>query len=75
MWHNFNFVDKKAFVTLYKATIRPHLEYASSISSPYTWKQAEEIQHRATKRVAMLRNLPYKEWLKSYTYPLSYTEG
>ena len=52
--------------------IRPHLEYASSIWSPHTWKQAEEIekiQRRATKRVAELRELPYEERLKALHLP------
>ena len=43
MWRSFSYVDKKVFVTLYKSMIRPHLEYAASIWSPHTWKQAEEI--------------------------------
>ena len=59
-------------VTLYKSMIRPHLEYAAWIWSPHTWKQAEEIekiQRRATKRVAVLRDLPYEERLKALKLP------
>ena len=71
MWHSFNYVDKKVLVTLYKSMIRPNLEYAGSIWSPHTWKQAEEIeiQRGATKRVAMLCDLPYKERLKALHLP------
>ena len=67
MWCSFNNVAKKVFVMLCKSMIRPHLEYASSVWSPHTWKQAEEIekiQRRATKRVAVLRDLPFEEQLK-----------
>ena len=72
MWCSFSYVDKKVFVTLYKSMIRPHLEYAASIWSPHTWKQAEEIekiQRWATKRVAVLRDLPYEERLKALKLP------
>ena len=72
MWRSFSYVDKKVFVTLYKSMIRPHREYAASIWSPHTWKQAEEIekiQRRATKRVAVLRDLPYQERLKALKLP------
>ena len=72
MWRSFSYVDKKVFVTLYKSMIRPHLEYAASIWSPHTWKQAEEIkkiQRRATKRVAVLRDLPYEERIKALKLP------
>ena len=72
MWRSFSYVDKKVFVTLYRSMIRPHLEYAASIWSPHTWKQAEEIekiQRRATKRVAVLPDLPYEERLKALKLP------
>ena len=31
----FNYLDKSTFLTLYKALLRPHLEYAQCIWSPY----------------------------------------
>lgn len=72
MWRSFSYVDKKVLVTLYKSMIRPHLEYASSVWSPHTWKLAEEIekiQRRATKRVATLRDHPYEQRLQSLCLP------
>jgi len=30
------FLDKDAFITLYKALVRSHLEYAVQVWSPYT---------------------------------------
>jgi len=32
---NFQHVDKVAFVLLYKALVRSHLEYANTVWSPY----------------------------------------
>jgi len=32
---NFINVDCKTFISLYKALVRPHLEYANSVWSPY----------------------------------------
>ena len=32
---NFIYMDSKTFVMLYKALVRPHVEYANSIWSPY----------------------------------------
>ena len=64
---NFIHVDCYTFILLYKALVRPHLEYANSVWSPYKKKcdieQVEKIQRRATKVVFSLRKLPYKERL------------
>ena len=32
---NFIYMDKNTFVLLYKAMVRPHLEYANSVWCPY----------------------------------------
>ena len=32
---NFIYMDCKTFILLYKALVRPHLEYANSVCSPY----------------------------------------
>ena len=32
---NFIYVDKNTFILLYKAMVRPHLEYANSVWCPY----------------------------------------
>jgi len=60
---NFINMDCKTFILLYKALVRPHLEYANSVWSPYKrsdTEQIEKIQKRATKLVITLRKLPYK---------------
>jgi len=65
---NFINMDCKTFILLYKALVRPHLEYANSVWSPYKKndiEQIEKIQRRATKLVITLRKLPYKNRLIS----------
>ena len=59
-------MDSRTFVMLYKALVRPHVEYANSIWSPYKKgdiKAIEKVQKRPTKLVISLKTLPYKERL------------
>ena len=54
-------------VPLYKAIVRPHLEYCIHACRPYLRKDVdmlEEIQRRATKLIPGLRDLRYVERLK-----------
>ena len=48
---NYIYMDCKTFILLYKALVRPHLEYANSVWSPYRKsdiEQIEKVQKRAT---------------------------
>ena len=69
---SFSFMDKEMFLPLYKALIRPHLEYATVVWSPFLKKDIfliENVQRRATKIVRYIRNLSYEERLKHLGLP------
>ena len=54
------------FNLLYKAYIRPHIEYCIQVWSSYLKKDIEcleGVRKRATKLVGSLRNKPYDERL------------
>ena len=65
--HTFNHKGKKLIIPLYKAIVRPHLEYCIQAWRPYRKKDIdtlERIQRRATKMIPELRDLSYEERLK-----------
>ena len=58
---SFVYMDKEIFLTLYKALIRPILDYGNSVYYPTTKKSKhiiENVQRRATKIVPQLKDLP-----------------
>ena len=60
-------INKKMFLNLYTALVRPLLEYCVQVWSPHLWKhinRIESVQRRATRMVPELRELPYEERLK-----------
>ena len=68
----FKYLDDDMMKTLYKALVRPHLEYASTVWSPYKMKEKkliEGVQRRATKLLPYLRNKPYDERLRHLGLP------
>ena len=59
-------------VPLYKALVRSHLDYATSIWSPYKQKYKdaiESVQRRATKQLPGMKDIPYEERLKRLKLP------
>jgi ribonuclease P/MRP protein subunit RPP40 len=63
----FNYLDEENFVLLYKAFVRPHLEYGNVVWSPHKVEQItalENVQRRATKLVPTIKDLPYEERLR-----------
>ena len=51
---------------LYKSLVRPHLEYCISAWSPYYVKERallERVQHRFTRMVPAMKDLPYEDRL------------
>ena len=72
MKRNFKFLDEISLTKLYKALVRPHLEYAQSVWSPHfitDKKIIENVQRRATKLIPRLKNLSYEERLKELNLP------
>ena len=59
------------FCLLYKALVRPQLEYANSVWNPHSKDDIEiiEVQMRATKLVESVKHLSYKDRLKKLEIP------
>ena len=58
--------EKQLIVLLYKAIVRPHLEYCIQARRPYRKKdidKLERVQRRATKMIPELRDLSYENRL------------
>ena len=69
---SFTYLDKKSFVKLYTALVRPHLEYAQCVWSPHLKKyqdMLEKVQERATKLVDHMNGIEYSERLKILNLP------
>ena len=64
---NISYKEKSLIVPLYKAIVRPHLDYYIQAWSPYIRKDMdmlEQIQRRANKLIPGLRYIRYEERLK-----------
>ena len=64
----FSFKSQDVMLRLYKSLVRPHLEFSISAWSPYYSKDKhllERVQHRFTRMIPGLRQLPYEKRLES----------
>ena len=62
----FLFLNKEIFLKLYKAMVRPHLEYGNIIWYPHFKRQSvsiERVQRRATKLLQECYNMSYEDRL------------
>lgn len=69
---SFRHLSCLVFVRLFKALVRPHLEYAATVWSPHLKKDIkliENVQRRATKQVTGLRELSYEDRLRRLNIP------
>ena len=68
---SFSYLDIQSFRWLFKAMVRPHLEYAQSVCSRFRKDivTIEGFQRRATKMLPGLKKLSYKEKLKKLDLP------
>ena len=65
-------MDETSFLTLYKGVIRPLIEYATTVWSPYKKGQInaiENVQRRATNLIPGLHNMTYEERLQHLKLP------
>ena len=73
---SFTYMDEDMFRTLYSTMVRPILEYAQVIWSPWLKKHIntlEAVQRRATKLVPHIRDKTYEDRLRHLDlYSLSY---
>ena len=68
----FECLDHDTIPTLFKALVRPHLEYANSVWSPRYKKDdiaLEKVQRRATKMIKEIKDLPYGKRLEILKLP------
>jgi len=69
---SFEYITKDTLPVLYKALVRPIIEYGNIVWGPFfnqDIKRIESIQRRATRIVPSLAALPYVERLKSLKLP------
>ena len=70
--HNVTNRDKYIMVPLFKALVRPILEYANAVWCPFLKKdkdKVEKVQRRFTKRIKGMNELSYEERLKALKLP------
>ena len=70
---SFSYLDNDMFTTLFKAIVRPHLEYANVIWHPAFKRQMtniEKVQRRATKLIPGLKAFPYETRLQTLKLPI-----
>ena len=68
----YTYIDETSFRYLFQALVRPHLEYAAPVWSPYKAgdiESIENVQRRATKQIPGLKHLEYPERLRKLNMP------
>ena len=71
---NFEYINKEAFEWLYSTLVRPQLEYAMHLRSPYQIglrEKLEQSHRRATKLVRDIKHKSYEERLSTLNLMLT----
>ena len=69
---SFIHLDESTFLKLFKALVRPHLEYTDTVWCPTKMKDIiaiENVQRRATKFLPTLKDMSYEERLRKLQLP------
>jgi len=69
---NFKHLTIQSFIMLYKNIVRSHLDYCSSVWSPYMKKDIEalvKVQKTATKILPQLKHMNYSDRLNACKLP------
>jgi len=69
---NFKYLKTSSFILLYKNMVRSHLDYCSSVWSPYRkgdMDDIEKVQKKATKLIPELKRMNYIDRLKNCQLP------
>ena len=72
---SFALIDRTTLPLLYKALVRPHLEYGNLVWGPHNsadQQLVERVQRRATRAVPDLRDRPYQDRLRALELPSLY---
>ena len=70
----FDFIEQDSFILMYKAQVRPYIEYSNNIWYPQlrrdieTWS-LERVQKRVTRLIPRLKDLTYIDRLKTLKLP------
>jgi len=68
----FTYLKTSSFILLYKNMVRSHLDYCSSVWSPYRkgdMENIEKVQKKATKLISELKHMNYIDRLKKCQLP------
>jgi hypothetical protein len=72
----YTYLDEQSFKYLFQALVRPHIEYAEAVWSPFKVgdiEKIENVQRRATKQVPTLKNMEYNETKETQGYIFSHS--
>ena len=70
--HSLELIDETTLPRLYKALVRPHLEFGNMAWGPFNWADqllVEWVQRRAICLVAFVKHQPYEEHLEVLKLP------